>query len=336
MKAKRFACGFFVCLSALCLILAATFSLAQAAQSKAKASEKFPSKTIRLIITNKAGGITDKPARLIQPFLEKELGVSVVVENMDGAGGNIARSYVYKQPPDGYTLLVTIQPSLSAGAIVSEGDFDPLKFTPVFNISGKGYMAVAVPYDSSFKNMKDLIEVARKKPMTAGGAGIGGNSFIVMSLLNERTGTKFEYVPFNNTTEGSLALAGGHIDVALTGYQTLMPLQQQKKVRMIAISGPERAELVPDIPTIKEQGFPGVEVDQMATVFGPPGLPKDRLDILVRAFEKSAANKDFLKAAKESKEILNPMAGEKLRKATLAMHQMIQGVAPALKAAMKQ
>lgn len=337
MNFKKFHWGCCIWVSICCLFSAITFSSAQTAQQKAKGpSEKFPSKTVRLVITHKAGGITDRPARLIQPYLGKELGVTVVIDNMDGAGGNIARSYVYKQPPDGYTLLVTQQPSLSSGAIVSEGDFDPLKFIPIYNISGKGYMAVAVQYTSPIKNMKELVEMARKKPMTAGGAGIGGNSFIVMALLNEKAGTKFEYVPFNSTTEGSLALAGGHIDVALTGYQTLMPLQQQKKVRIIAMSGPERAELVPDVPTITEQGIPGIEVDQLATVFAPPGLPKDRQDVLAAAFERACKNPAFLKAAKEANEILNPMGGDKLKKATLELHQMIQRIAPALKAAMKQ
>jgi tripartite-type tricarboxylate transporter receptor subunit TctC len=335
MKSNRVFNVFCVSVSILCFTLITTFSVAQAAESKATA-EKFPAKTVRLVITHAAGGITDRPARLIQPFLEKELGISVVIENMAGAGGNIARSYVYKQPPDGYTLLVTQQPSLSSGALVSEGDFDPLKFVPVYNISGKGYQAVGVQYNSPYKNMKDLIEAARKKPMTAGGAGIGANSFIVMTLLNKNAGTKFEYMPFNNTTEASLAVAGGHIDVALSGFQTLIPFEQQKKVRTIAICGPERSELLPNVPTITEQGFPGVEVDQLATIFAPPGLPKDRLDVLNAAFERATRNPEFLKAAKEAKEPLDPMGGEKLRKATLSMHQMIQSIAPALLKEMKK
>jgi tripartite-type tricarboxylate transporter receptor subunit TctC len=324
MKGKSFVCGFCVFVSIICIIFITTLSSVQA-------SEKFPTKTVKLVITHAAGGITDRPARLIQPFLEKELGVTVVIENMAGAGGNIARSYVYKQPADGYTLLVTQQPSLSSGALVSEGDFDPLKLTPVYNISGKGYQAVGVPYNSPYKNMKDLIEAARKKPMTAGGAGIGANSFIVMTLLNKNAGTKFEYMPFNNTTEASLAVAGGHIDVALSGFQTLIPFEQQKKVRTLAICGPERSELLPNVPTITEQGFPGVEVDQLATIFAPPGLPKDRLDVLVAACERATKNPDFLKSAKEAKEPLDPMGGDRLRKATLSMHQMVQSIAPALK-----
>jgi tripartite-type tricarboxylate transporter receptor subunit TctC len=322
------------------LLVAVTLAIAiggvQTAQCQSKAaSEKFPTHPIRLVITHKAGGITDLPARIVQPYFEKYVGGTVVIDNMDGAGGNIARSYVYKQPADGYTLLVTVQPSLSSGAIVSDGDYDPLKFVPVYNITGKGYQGVGVHYASPFKTIKDLIAAARKKPMTAGGAGVGGNSFIVMALLNQKTGTKFEYVPFNSTTEAALAVAGGHIDTALSGYPALIPLQDQKKLRIIAMSGPERAELLPDVPTITEQGFPGIEVDQLVSIFAPPGLPKDRLDALTVAFEKAFKDQGLLKAAKEGKFVLKPMAGERLRKETVALHKMIQDIAPVLKEAMK-
>lgn len=320
----------------LALIFGATQAPAQVKQAPAKGSaEKFPSRPVRLVITHKAGGITDLPARIVQPFFEKYLASTVVIENMDGAGGNIARSYVYKQPADGYTLLVTVQPSLSSGAIVSDGDYDPLKFVPVYNITGKGYQGVGVQFKSPFKNMKDLIGAAKKKPMTAGGAGVGGNSFIVMALLNQKTGTKFEYVPFNSTTEAALALAGGHIDTALSGYPALIPLQEQKKVRIIAMSGPERAELLPEVQTITEQGFPGIEVDQLVSIFAPPGLPKERLDVLVGAFEKAFKDPAMVKAAREAKFVLKPMAGDRLTKETIALHKMIQDIAPALKEAMK-
>ena len=320
----------------LALVLGTALCAVQTAQSQSKGpSERFPSRPVRLVITHKAGGITDLPARIVQPYFEKYLGATVIIENMDGAGGNIARSFVYKQPADGYTLLVTVQPSLSSGAIVSDGDYDPLKFVPVYNITGKGYQGVGVHYASPFKNMKDLITAAKKKPMTAGGAGVGGNSFIVMALLNQKTGTKFDYVPFNSTTEAALALAGGHIDTALSGYPALIPLQDQKKVRIIAMSGPERAELLPDVPTITEQGFPGIEVDQLVSVFAPPALPKDRLDALTVAFEKAFKDQGLIKAAKEGKFVLKPMGGEKLRKETVALHQMIQDIAPVLKEAMK-
>lgn len=321
---------------ALALVLAAGVGVPQTACSQTKrSSETFPSRPVRLVVTHRAGGLADLPTRIVQPYLEKHLGATVVIDNMDGAGGNIARSYVFRQPADGYTLLVTVQPSLSAGAIVSDGDYDPLKFVPIYNLTGKGYQAVAVRYASPFANMKDLIAAARKTAMTVGGAGVGANSFIVMALLNHQTGTLFDYVPFNSATEAALALAGGHLDTAIIGYQALIPLQDQKKVRIIAMAGPERAEFLPDVPTIKEQGLPGIEVDQLVSVFAPPGLPKDRVDKLTVAFDNAFREPGLLKAARDGKFVLKPMAGEKLGRETVALHTLIQQIAPALKEAMK-
>jgi len=96
----------------------------------------YPKEPIRMVITHAAGGTTDMAARLIQSFLQKYLGVPVIIDNMPGAGGNVARSYVFRQPADGYTLLVSQQPSMSSGQIVSGGKFEVLKFVHVFNIAG--------------------------------------------------------------------------------------------------------------------------------------------------------------------------------------------------------
>ena len=117
--------------------------------------EGYPSQPVRLVITHAAGGTTDMAARLIQPYLQKHLGVAVVIDNMVGAGGNIARSFVFKQPGDGYTLLVSQQPSMSAGQIVTGARFEVLKFTHIFNIAGKNYDCVAVAKDTPFKTIED-------------------------------------------------------------------------------------------------------------------------------------------------------------------------------------
>ena len=117
--------------------------------------EVYPSQPVRLVITHAAGGTTDMAARLIQPYLQKHLGVAVVIDNMVGAGGNIARSFVFKQPGDGYTLLVSQQPSMSAGQIVTGARFEVLKFTHIFNIAGKNYDCVAVAKDTPFKTIED-------------------------------------------------------------------------------------------------------------------------------------------------------------------------------------
>ena len=123
------------------------------------------------------------PARVIQPYLQKAMGVAVVIENMVGAGGNIARSFVYKQKPDDYILLVNQQPSMSSGEIVTGAKFETLKLVHVFNIAGKNYDCVAVPYDSPLKTIEDMKKASQSQPLTSAGTGIGTNAYIAAMLL---------------------------------------------------------------------------------------------------------------------------------------------------------
>ena len=304
---------------------------------EAQAAEKYPSKPVRFVITHAPGGSNDKPIRLIQPFLQKALGVPVILENMPGAGGNIARAYVQKQPPDGYTFLVSQQPSVSSGAIAAAGTppYDPLKFVQVYNISGKSYLCVAVPYNSPFKNVKELIEASKKNKLTMGGAGAGGTSFIVYVLL-EKAGAKLQYVPFNSAPEAAMAIAGNQIDMASSNYDFFLPMRKQNKIRLLAVTGPERGEFAPDVPTLTEQGIPGIELDQIVGAHAPLGFPKDKLDIMAAAFAKAMQDEGFKKVARDAQLVLNPMGPEKFKVEFMKLHKMIESMGPLLKEASKQ
>ena len=143
--------------------------------------------------------------RVIQPYFQKAIGVPVVLENMVGAGGNIARAFVFKQKPDGYTLLVSQQPSMSSGEIISGGRYEVLKLTHIFNIAGKNYDCVSVPFESPFKTIEDLKKASQKQPLTSAGTGIGTNAYIAAMLLKQKIGVNLTYVPFNSGAEAALA-----------------------------------------------------------------------------------------------------------------------------------
>ncbi len=302
--------------------------------SVSQSREKYPAKPVRFVITHKPGGANDKPIRLIQPYLDKALGVPVILENMDGAGGNIARAYVQKQAPDGYTFLISQQPSLSSGAYSSGGQYEPLKFVPVFNIAGKSYMGVAVPYSSPYKTVKELVEASKKTPLTLSGAGVGAGSFITYVLL-QKAGAKLQYVPFNSAPEAVMALAGKQVDIGVTNYEFFLPLQAQQKVRLIGVTGPARGEFAPEVLTLTEQGVPGIEVDQIVGAFAPPGFPKDKLNIMAAAFAKASQDEAFKEAAKKAKTTLHPLGPEEYKKEFLNLHKIIEDIAPLLKEASK-
>ncbi|MBI2961321.1 MAG: tripartite tricarboxylate transporter substrate binding protein [Betaproteobacteria bacterium] len=291
----------------------------------------YPSQPVRLVITHAAGGTTDMAARLIQPYFQKYLGVPVVIENMVGAGGNIARSFVFKQPADGYTLLVSQQPSMSAGQIVTGAKFEVLKFTHVFNVAGKNYDCVAVAKDTPFKTIEDLKKASQGQPLTSAGTGVGSNAYILAMLLKARAGVNFTYVPFNSGTEAALAVAGAQTQMGTGALDSYWPLHEQGRLRILAVSGPQRDESHPQIPTIAELGYPNIVLDQMTGVFAPPELPNDRIDILVAAFRKAFADKDYQAAAAKAKQTLQPLGPAEFQKASRQIFETIQELAPVLK-----
>ena len=292
----------------------------------------YPKEPIRLVITHAAGGTTDMAARLIQPYLQKYLGVPIVIENMQGAGGNVARSFVFKQPADGYTLLISQQPSMSSGQIVSGGKFDVLKFVHVFNIAGRNYDCVAVAPNSPFKTIEDLKKASATQPLTSAGTGVGSNAYILAMLLKSKAGVNMIYVPFNSGTEAALALAGSQTQIGTGALDSYAPLHEQKRLRVLAVSGPQRDESHREFPTLAELGY-DIKMDQMTGVFAPPGLADAQLKILVAAFQKAFADKDYLAAASTAKQTLQPLPPAEFYKASEAMFKTIQSLEAVLKQA---
>lgn len=315
----------------LLFVLVSLFLLDPIAASAQKAA--YPKDPVRLVITHAAGGTTDMAARLIQPYLQKYLGVPVIIDNMPGAGGNVARSYVFKQPADGYALLVSQQPSMSSGQIVSGGKFEVLKFVHVFNIAGRNYDCVAVAANSSFNTIDDLKKASASQSLTSAGTGIGSNAYILAMLLKSKAGVNMTYVPFNSGSEAALALAGGQTQMGTGALDSYWPLHEQKRLRIIAVSGPQRDESHPEFPTVAELGYPDIKMDQMTGVFAPPGLPDDHLKALVAAFQKSFADKEYLATAAKAKMTLQPLAPADFYKTSAGMFKTIQGLESVLKPA---
>ena len=290
----------------------------------------YPKEPIRLVITHTAGGTTDMAARLIQPYLQKYLNVPIVIENMPGAGGNVARSFVFKQPPDGYSLLVSQQPSMSSGQLVSGGKFDVLKFVHVFNIAGRNYDCVAVGPNSPFKTIEDLKKASTKQALTSAGTGVGSNAYILAMLLKAKAGVNISYVPFNSGTEAALALAGNQTEMGTGALDSYAPLHEQKRLRVLAVSGPQRDESHREFPTLAELGY-DIKMDQMTGVFAPPGLPDAQVKILVAAFQKAFADNDYLAATSKAKQTLQPLPPAEFYKASQGMFKTIQSLESVLK-----
>jgi tripartite-type tricarboxylate transporter receptor subunit TctC len=291
----------------------------------------YPKGSLRLVITHGPGGATDLAARLIQPFLQKYLGVPIVLDNMEGAGGNVARSYVFKQPPDGQVLLVSQQPSMSGGQLVSGGRFETLKFVHVFNIAGRNYDCVAVAVNSPFQTIADIKKASAAKPVASAGSGIGTNAYVLAMLLKSKAGINLTYVPYNSGSEAAVAVAGAQTSMGIGAVDAYLPLHKQNKLRILAVSGPQRDSSLPDVPTLVELGHPEIKLDQMTGVFAPPGLPQARLEVLVAAFQKVFTDKEFQTIAANRGLTLQPLPPTEFYKASQVMFTTIKALEPILK-----
>jgi len=306
-----------------------SFFLSGCAQHKADA--RYPQGPIHIVVPHDPGGVVDTTARLIQPHLQRYLGVPVVINNMPGAGGNIGRAYVFRQPADGYTLMVNLQPSMSAGQIVTGATFDSLRFTHVYNITGRNYDAVAVPTGSSLKTIDDIRKASQTHALTTAGGGVGTTNYILAMLLKEKAGVQITFVPFNSGAETALAVSGGQTQIGIAALDSLWPLYQSNRLRILAVAGPERDPSHPQFPSLVELGYPDIHFDTMAGLYAPPGLSEQRISVLVDAMRKVFADETFVAAAKKAGTSLLPLEPAEFLKASSEAFAMVKGMEHVLK-----
>lgn len=276
-------------------------------QTGCSTQKNYPNGPIRIVVPHGPGGVVDMTARLIQPYLQEHLGVPIVIENMPGAGGNIGRAFVFRQPPDGYTLMVSLQPSMSAGQILTGARFDSLKFVHVYNITGRNYDGVAVPAGSPLKTVEDLRKASQIQPLITAGGGIGTTNYILAKLMEKKAGIQITFVPFNAGAETALAVAGGQTQIGIAALDSLWPLYESNQLRILAVGGPERDPSHPEFPSFVELGYDEIQFDTIGGLFAPPGLSQDRLLVLVTAMRKILADDEFLVAANRAGLSLRPL-----------------------------
>jgi tripartite-type tricarboxylate transporter receptor subunit TctC len=291
----------------------------------------YPQGPIQIVVPHDPGGVVDTTARLVQPYLQRYLGVPVVIDNMPGAGGNIGRAYVFRQPPDGYTLMVNLQPSMSAGQIVTGARFDSLKFTHVYNITGHNYDAVAVASGSPLKTIEDVRKASQTHPLTTAGGGIGTTNYILAMLLKEKAGVQISFVPFNSGAETALAISGGQTEIGIASVDSLWPLYQSKQLRILAVGGPERDPSHTEFPSLVELGYPDVHFDTMAGLYAPPGLSEEKISVLVDAMRKVFADRKFLEAANHAGISLRPLEPAEFLNVSSEVFSMVKGMEHVLK-----
>jgi len=299
------------------------------------APSKFPSGPVKIIVAQKAGGSTDIVARTIQPFLSKYLNTPVVVENVEGAGGKIGRTQVYKANPDGYTLVLTGFPASLLGEKLENPGYKIEKMTPICNITGGDYNAIAVPFDSPIKTIDDLKKLGQTKNVKVSGSGLGNNSYLAFFFLKNRVGVNATYIPYDSGSDAALAVISKQVDACTGSIISFAPLAEQKRLRVIVGAGPKRSPDFPNVPTLLELGYPGAAFDVTLGLFGPPAIPANIAAILESAAAKALADPGFEGMAKKADFTLAPASSAELKKMLDEQGKMLDEIVPHIKEAQK-
>jgi tripartite-type tricarboxylate transporter receptor subunit TctC len=255
------------------IVLAFAGSIAAITGAVAQDAAKYPEQMVRLVVPFSAGSMTDLLARVVADKLQQRWNKEVIVENRPGLAGT---SSVAKGAADGYTLMLTSNGHTVISHLNKNLAFDPTKdFVGVTQVATTPLIMV-VPPDSPAKSVKDLIELARAKPgaLNYSSAGLGSTTGIAGALFKQVTKIDIVHVPFKGLPETHTAIIRGDVAVGFSFFAAAGDLIQSGKVRALAVTGPTRLSILPDVPTFKEAGVPEFQYDSWFGILAPAGTPQ--------------------------------------------------------------
>jgi tripartite-type tricarboxylate transporter receptor subunit TctC len=240
------------------------------------AAQNYPSRPIRLVIPFPPGGGADIAGRVIGQKLSERLGVQVVIDNRPGASTLIGTEIVSKATPDGYTLLMATSNHSINPSIFAKQTFDAIAdFTPIALVNTSPLMWAVAP-QSTIKNLPDLVAQAKANPggVKYGTGGNGTQTHLVVEMFRLRAGVDLLQVPYKSVqTTGVVDVVSGQITFVSVSVPALLPFIKAGRLRGIAVTSAQRSSVVPDVPTVAEQGYPGYAVDYWLGLVGPATMP---------------------------------------------------------------
>jgi tripartite-type tricarboxylate transporter receptor subunit TctC len=263
----------------------------------ASAQDSFPSRTITVVVPFPPGGSSDVVTRAVSAKVAEALKQPVVIENRGGGGGVVAAVAVKQAPPDGYTLLLANNGLFAVTpAITMDVRFDPINdYQPVTPLVLFPSVLI-VPDASPAKTVKELIEHGRSRPsgLSYASQGLGSGGQVMGELLRLKTGLSMTHVPYRGAGPAVQDVAAGNVDMLFTSYISAAGQIQAGKTRVIAFTGQKRSPILPDVPTMAEQGFAGTEMDVWHGIVAPRGTPAAIVKRLNDEFVKAANTPDVV------------------------------------------
>jgi tripartite-type tricarboxylate transporter receptor subunit TctC len=298
---------------AIALLLAAAFLLSPAQ------AQDFPTRPITVVIPFPPGGSADPLMRVIGQSVSEAIKQPIVIDNKPGGAGNLAAKIVKQSAPDGYTLfMANVSTHAINASLFTDLGFDPIKdFQPITLLMTFPSILV-VPADSPAKTVKELAELARTKPgglsYASQGAGSGGH--ILGEMFRGRVGAPMVHVPYRGAAPAVQDLVGGRVDFLFASYLSAGPSVEAGKLRILGLTAEKRSKALPNVPTMAEAGFPGIEMDVWYGIVAPAGTPAPVVAFLHDAFVKAVGGPEVAR-------LLAPQAAEAVTSTPEAFSRLI-------------
>ena len=258
-------------------------------------AQTWPQKPVRLIVPFPPGGVTDNIARNSADWLTRRLGQNVIVENRPGASGAIAAELVAKAPADGYTLLMASLPQMAILPAMTRTPYDPVKdFAPI-TIVGTNVFGLAAHRSLPADTLPKFVSFvkARSGQVSYASAGSGTVSHLTMALFMQRAGLDMVHVPYKGGGPAVADALAGHVSLYFGNLSEVIPHAKGTRIRMLAVSGDERAPQLPDVPTVAESGYPGFRSSTWNGIAAPARTPQAIIERIAREMQPAANDASF-------------------------------------------
>jgi tripartite-type tricarboxylate transporter receptor subunit TctC len=262
--------------------------------------QPFPSKPIRMVVAFPPGGPVDVVARLLSPKMSETLGQSIVIENVGGGGGNIAAQRVAKSAPDGYTVLAHSSAYAVNPTLIGNLGFDAEKDMTAIAVVASQANLIFVHADFPAKSLKELLEKARTEKLAFASPSSGTTPHLTgENLFRLRAKVDITHIPFKGAGPAMTAVLGGQPPIGVLAGTAPLPHVKAGKIRVLAVSSAKRLASLPDVPTLNELGFSGMEDYTWVGLFVPAGVPAEvaqKLNAALLAAVRSPEAKERLEA----------------------------------------
>lgn len=271
----------------------------------------YPDKPINVIVPFPPGGLTDLIGRRFAAYLEKQTGQTVIVQNKPGASGQLGAQQVARAHPDGYTVLVTATHFAISAAVRRDLPYDPVKdFSPIALFVTTPNILV-VNSKVPVHNLQEYLKYANSRPggLSFGSSGAGGSTHLSGELLKLKTHANLQHIPYKGMVLQVNDLVGGQLESGFVDASSVLQFIEAKQLRPIGVTGSARFDILPDVPTIAEQGVPGYEATTWIALAAPAKTPPDILKFLNKAALDSMQTPDsaaFLKQISATRSALTP------------------------------